>query len=381
MERTGFALIGLPIVAILLYRLRATRKFCIRAKKIRPLVSVIILTKNNQKLFEHVGKKLLSMQNDIHEIILLDMGSIDSTVEVAQNLLGKNTDKVKILNISTKTITENYLDIVQSHFTGEIVVLFNLAKIGEANPNVYVPDIFKPLTSALKALPRVDARIDGSKLLLFDHLEREKNSIIYNEYILEPLSNIGLRIETFARQVLTRPEEGEEKVKDILQYFNKSMIDISELLKLISSRNFSEQSFDENMLGLFKDYTNSHGVAVNYKIAGQPKRLKEPIKNLILGISQDLLYTTIHHNLTSSIDVWVSYKPGKFQLFFKVDHSGEHTDKIAHDLSHFMHVSIQNRLNLVGGRLRVYGKEKKVRVMVTLPLNMFACQHEMGVQI
>lgn len=365
-------------VSAFFYRPSLTRSFNLPSEKVRPRVSVVFITKNNEKLLEHTIKILLKFQKDIHEIVVLDLGSIDKTLEVAQHVLDKNT-KAIIRSISRKTIKENYFNLIKNYVSGETVYVLDLYKIGVTNPNIYIPDLFKHLNSIQnKGLPQADTRIDGSKLLLFDAMEREKNNFVIKEYIMETMANVHMRLDSCKENIKKNPEDMESNMSELLEYMDQSTKNVALLTRLIGPGKFLEQTLDDNMLTIFKNYSHSHQVTINYKVIGKEKIMKETVRNLMLGITQDLLYTIVQYNLSSSIDVQVNYKRKKLFLFFKYDWAGDESKILSTDsgLSYYVLNSIKNRLSLLGGHLNIKTNSKQtVNILMYIPLDETTCEY------
>lgn len=365
------------IIIFMFYRLRRAKQFSFLAHESGIQISLVIICKNNQKLLEHIAKTLIKTGDDFNQIILLDMGSIDETIEVASNLLPK--DKTTILNISAKIISENYMKIIGRYATGELALIWDLNRISMKNPNYYIPNLIIPLDTVRKTrYLQPDPRIDGCKLLYLDSFEKRKNAHLFHEHIMVTMSNIRMRIEAYQENIFTQTGEWEEQAKDLLQYIDLSSNKLVILSALIGSRTFSGETLHENILRIVKEFTYSHNVSINYRLLGQPKVFKQPINDLILAVTQDILFSIIQCNLTNAIDIYTKYNRKKFQMFFKYENKGEELLKADNDLNYYVLTSIQNRLNLLGGCIRIHSKREKTVISIWLPIDQSTCQYEAG---
>lgn len=364
-----FIIVSLAVLVLLPKLITKTKQYRLQKKKINHKTSVVFVTKNNEKLIQYAIKVLQENHKDIDEYVILDLSSVDKTMEVARMTLPK--DKSKIVDISRLTLTKNYFDIVSDHISGELVFLLDLHKINTENPNVYVPDLFKPLNTVLKkGLINNDTRIDGVKLLLFDKTEREKNSYILQEYIGEILSNVHMQIEAHTKKFHNDPDKMKQQLEELQKYIGKSTKNISKISRLIGNVDFSDNNLTDNMLNIFNDYSRDYNISVNYAVVGNEKEFVSPINELIAEITQDLLYTIVNYNLTSGIDVKAYYKNNKFQLLLKYDSSISVAELTSSDsgLSYYVLNSIQNRLNLLGGGLKITIIKDKIAIIVNLPI-------------
>lgn len=367
------------------YKIKHVKRYKLEGEKIKPKVSMVILVKNNQKLLEHVIKILSSQPRNIDEIIILDMGSIDNSLKVAKE--GEKLDsRVKFYSIDNSIIEENYLKTIQNYVNGEIHFILDLYKIGLRNPNVYVPDLFKHLENTLiSEISSVDDRIDGTKLLDFDTLEREKNSYVIKENIVEVLSNIRMMLETYSKQASENSEEVTKQIEELLKYMDNSIKNLVMLTRLMGTIEFTKEELNNNILTIFKDYSQSHKVTIDYKVAGTERPFKDSINQLILRIIEELLYVVVQHNLITDIFVLANYKHKLFEIEFKFTENKNKASILSVDnkLSYYVLQSIQNNLKLINGKINIKTKPNGVvKLILQVPVDEITCsikgvnQHE-----
>lgn len=367
------------ILILIVYKIKHVKRYKLEGEKIKPKVSIVILVKNNQKLLEHVIKILSSQRKDIDEIIILDMGSIDNSLKVAKE--GEKLDsRVKFYSIDNSIIEENYLKTIQNYVNGEIHFILDLYKIGLRNPNVYVPDLFKHLDSTLTSeVSSVDDRIDGTKLLDFDSLEREKNSYVIKENIVEILSNIRMMLETYSKKETENSEEVTKQIEELLKYMDNSIKNLVLLTRLMGTIEFSKEKLNDNILSIFKDYSQSHEVTIDYKVIGTEKCFKDSINQLILRIIEELLYVVVQHNLITDIFVLANYKHKLFEIEFKFTENKNKASILSVDnkLSYYVLQSIQNNLKLINGKINIKTKPNGlVKLILQVPADEITCSTE-----
>lgn len=361
------------------YKIKNVKRYKLEGEKIKPKVSIVILVKNNQKLLEHVIKILSSQPKNIDEIIILDMGSIDNSLKVAKE--GEKLDsRVKFYSIDNSIIEENYLKTIQNYVNGEIHFILDLYKIELRNPNVYVPDLFKHLDTTLTSeISSVDDRIDGTKLLDFDTLEREKNSYVIKENIVEVLSNIRMMLETYSKKASENSEEVRKQIEELLKYMDSSIKNLVMLTGLMGTVEFSKEELNNNILSIFKEYSQSHKVTIDYKVTGTERRFKDSINQLMLRIIEELLYIVVQHNLITDIFVLANYKHKLFEIEFKFTENKNKASILSVDnkLSYYVLQSIQNNLKLINGKINIKTKPKDVvKLIVQVPIDEITCSTE-----
>ncbi len=361
------------------YKIKHVKRYKLEGEKIKPKVSIVILVKNNQKLLEHVIKILSSQPKNIDEIIILDMGSIDNSLKVAKEA-EKLDSRVKFYSIDNSIIEENYLKTIQNYVNGEIHFILDLYKIELRNPNVYVPDLFKHLDTTLTSeISSVDDRIDGTKLLDFDTLEREKNSYVIKENIVEVLSNIRMMLETYSKKASENSEEVRKQIEELLKYMDNSIKNLVLLTSLMGTVEFSKEELNNNILAIFKDYSQSHKVTIDYKVSGTERHFKDSINQLILRIIEELLYIVVQHNLITDIFVLANYKHKLFEIEFKFTENKNRASILSVDnkLSYYVLQSIQNNLKLINGKINIKTKPNGVvKLIVQVPIDEITCSTE-----
>lgn len=361
------------------YKIKNVKRYKLEGEKIKPKVSIVILVKNNQKLLEHVIKILSSQPKNIDEIIILDMGSIDNSLKVAKE--GEKLDsRVKFYSIDNNIMEENYLKTIQNYVNGEIHFILDLYKIELRNPNVYVPDLFKHLDTTLTSeISSVDDRIDGTKLLDFDTLEREKNSYVIKENIVEILSNIRMMLETYSKKASENSEEVRKQIEELLKYMDNSIKNLVLLTGLMGTVEFSKEELNNNILSIFKEYSQSHKVTIDYKVTGTERRFKDSINQLVLRIIEELLYIVVQHNLITDIFVLANYKHKLFEIEFKFTENKNKASILSFDnkLSYYVLQSIQNNLKLINGKINIKTKPNGVvKLIVQVPIDEITCSTE-----
>ncbi|QGU95873.1 hypothetical protein GOM49_12930 [Clostridium bovifaecis] len=367
----GLSGIALLIAGFLIYKKIKAQVIDFKAEKITPRVSLVLVVKNNEKILRYAMSRMLRERKDIEEILIMDLGSIDSTLDIIREFMEKDL-RVKFLKITHRTITENYFSIIRGQVHGESILVLDLYKLGTENPNVYVPDLFKPLNQVLvKEVPKSDSRIDGSKLLYLDEHERKKNSYVIKEYIVDPIYKIHSSMEKLLGEIKEEDSSLREQTIDVQQYLHRTMKDLNMLLHLISPIENIEGNLDENIIDMFKIYGEEHRISVKCKVLGSRKEFKDSINILILEVIQDLLYTVIQYNLSSNIEVFERYGNRHYNLLFKYDCICDEKALLSPEsgLSYYVLHSIQNRLSLVGGKMRIRIKPQwKVNIFIQLPM-------------
>lgn len=363
-------------ILLFIYKTQHTKKYKLKGEKIKPKVSAVILVKNNQKLLEHAINSLLNEQKNIDEIIILDMDSIDNSLKVAKKVVSLNS-RVKIYNIDESIINYNYFETIKKYVNGEVVFILDLYKIGLSNPNVYVPDLFKSLNTTLTSeISCIDDRIDGTKLLYFDSLERKKNSYVLKENIVEILSNIRMMIETYSKKVSDNSEEVTKHTEGILKYMDQSIKNLVLLTRLIGTIEFSKEDLNDNILTIFKDYSESHGVTIEYKVMGTAKPLKESVNDLILRIIEELLYVVVQHNLITNMLVLSKYGNKLLKIEFEFNQNKDKEALLSPDnkLSYYVLESIQNNLKLINSNMNIKTKpDGLVQLTLQIPIDEITC--------
>lgn len=360
------------IIGLVIFKVRKNQVYSLKNEKVRPKVSLVLVVKNNEKILKNAVSVIIKERKDIEEILVMDLGSIDGTIEIIRELMEKDS-RIKLLEIVNTIITENYFSIIRGQVHGEAVLVLDLYKLGVDNPNVYVPNLFKPLDDVLTdKIERVDERIDGNQLLYLDKQEREKNRYILKEYVTNPLMNIHIGME----KLLELMESGDSSIREqgveIKNYIENTINELDKALKLMSPIRDEEETSEENLISLFKSYGEEHRVSINYKILGTRVKLRGSISDLIKEITENLLYTVIQYNLSSDIDVLERYSRNSYELLFKYQCICDEKTLLDKDngLSHYVIHSLQNKLNLVGGRIRIRVKPQwMVNILIQLPLD------------
>ncbi|MCX7902880.1 MAG: hypothetical protein N2486_00060 [Caloramator sp.] len=342
---------------VLFLRIFFYKKYNFKASKMKPKLTLAILTKNNEKLLDTVLNYDISF---FDEVYVFDIGSIDNTLVVAKEHMKKNK-RIIVKDIKRASMYNDYYSIIGNSLKSDSVLLLNLISIDKQNPHVYVPDIFKPINEfSHKAKMKLDSRINGIFLLEYDLLERQKNNLILKEYIQRALINIKESLKVNSKY----GERNEE-----IYYIEKVIHDIDLLIRLMGITVNNDGELDDNLANILKEYSEKNRVLINFKIIGKTRYFNETINNLILQILQELLYTVFHFNYSIYLDIYERYGKNYF-LMLKFDWIGNFDDFInnKNTLSYYVLQSIQNRLNLISGNLKIKNKGNKLIILIEIPI-------------
>ncbi|MBM7866195.1 hypothetical protein GTO89_05420 [Heliobacterium gestii] len=372
---------AVPVVLIFsyfLFRFWSSRKYRLAAGKVQPEASILLVTKNSENLTDHVLQRLLQAKDRFKSVTVIDLGSIDKTVEKAQERLADVQGK-EIIPLLNRLSLESPFNRIKPRLDDDVVLVVNVARLAERNPNVYVPDLFLPLEDILtKNLPAPDNRIDGVNLLYLDRMEREKNRHVLNEYITVTLSNIRMRLEAFAEKGKLAPERMEAHLQEMQAYLDRSITHLQQLTLLLGPADLAGESVEGRLLSLFDGFSRDYQVSINFDVSGSAVNPPEPIALLVVSICQELLYTLFQSNLSSAIQVQAHFRRKELQLLFRFLAPREKAERwFQPDQGlpyHVLH-SIQNRLALIGGKLRLHVKgSEKVSIYVRLPIDQLKRQ-------
>lgn len=374
LKKTKFiesVLTAFTALPLFIYKKLRREKTFLKSVKMEPSVSLVFIVRNNQKLLEQSLNNIPSINKNITEVIVIDIGSIDNTIKVINNYNANNIEK-KIYIVDSSIENNNCFDILRAHVSNEEVLIIDLNRIEKTNPSVYIPDIFRPIGArGIDKSKKYDDRIDGVKLLSFDFLEREKNSYILKEYIIEALNNIHMQIELLTNKNFDSPGAFTKKLNDVNEYIDITIKKTGHLINLIGTTKFYENNLKEGMAQLLKDYSQSAGVTINYKVSGNENNVIEPVQLLLLCIMQDLFSFILQGNKLKDMDVILACRKKELKLLVKY-HSIENTKNIIYEkatLSHFVLQSIQNRLNLISGNMRIkIDKNNSVKLFIKIPM-------------
>lgn len=216
-------------------------------------------------------------------------------------------------------------------------------------------------------------QINQMKLLDFDVVEREKNQHVLKNYVIEKLWNVRVLIESMEEE--SKQAETPVDLGLLKGYVEKTIKDITLLVRLLGAVKLPSAELKENLLSVFKAYGQSHRVSMRFKIRGRERKLKQIVEVLMVGITSDLMYIIVQQHSSVSMEAFLNYRHKQLMLILKYKDGGSW--RLAEgDLSYCILRSIENRLSLVGGQLRVKTKLKtgKATCLIQMPLDQTTCQ-------
>ncbi|MEM2514615.1 MAG: glycosyltransferase family 2 protein [Candidatus Bathyarchaeia archaeon] len=115
-------------------RIRGKEKSSLSMKSL-PVISVIVPVKNEEKVVERLLKVLLRLDypDDKKEIIIVEDGSIDRTVEICQRYVRLYPNKVRLLHKQESNGKPSALNYALKYAKGEIVAVFDADNVPEPN--------------------------------------------------------------------------------------------------------------------------------------------------------------------------------------------------------------------------------------------------------
>ena len=98
-----------------------------------PAVSILVPVKNEEKVVGRLLKSLLSQDypSDRVEIIIVDDGSIDRTVEICRGYAERHSDQIRLLQQSKSNGKPTALNYALEHAKGEIIATFDADNVPE----------------------------------------------------------------------------------------------------------------------------------------------------------------------------------------------------------------------------------------------------------
>jgi hypothetical protein len=358
------------IAVINTFKINSGKTMFFKNPKVTLGTSLVFIVRNNQKLLNACLKNVKLSNRHITEIVVMDMGSIDNTLDVAKDFK-KDDINLKIYKLDNVNPNNDCFNMVKNCTTNEQILIIDLNKIQSVNPNIYVPDIFKSINvSLVKGSAKNESRINGIRLLDFDFLEREKNSLILKEYVMEAFNNIRMQIEILTRIEDKCTKDLDNKLLQLNEYIDSTISKTSPLLNLIGSTKQYEDNLIDNLVQILKDYSNRTGISIDYKILGKESDLESSLAILLLSIVQDLLNFLLQSNSIDYIKIMSKFSNNKFRLVLKYN-CMEYISNLESDrytLRYLILQSIQNRLNLVNGDLRIkVGNNNEVTLFIQFP--------------
>lgn len=185
-----------------------------------------------------------------------------------------------------------------------------------------------------------------------------------------------MMIETYSKKVSDNSEEVTKHTEGILKYMDQSIKNLVLLTRLIGTIEFSKEDLNDNILTIFKDYSESHGVTIEYKVMGTAKPLKESVNDLILRIIEELLYIVVQHNLITNMLVLSKYGNKLLKIEFEFNQNKDKEALLSPDnkLSYYVLESIQNNLKLINSNMNIKTKpDGLVQLTLQIPIDEITC--------
>lgn len=156
-----WTLYSLPIVAVGFKNLRRNRKKQpeTRAKveeKNLPTVSIVVPAKNEERVIGRLLESLLKSNYPAQkkEIIIVEDGSTDSTVEICRSYMNEYPDQIKLLHNVVSNGKPSALNYACKQANGEIVAVFDADSVPESDVLLKAAEYFEdPSVAAIQGLP------------------------------------------------------------------------------------------------------------------------------------------------------------------------------------------------------------------------------------
>lgn len=224
-------------------------------------------------------------------------------------------------------------------------------------------------------------KIDTNDINYFDieRIEREKNGFILNEYIVETLFSISVRLQIFQKDISENEKFLDEKSKELLVFLDKSIKNINNISRFIGSSKLSYDTLTENLMMVFDEYCIHRKVKINYKFKGKEKKLKKILNKFLVEIMQEILYVILFYNVLNNLDVKLRFGSNKLMIYVKYNSLNSNNKLINSENSLSNHVlkSIENRLSIINGIFKMKSNNRnKVTLFILLPLNINTLESE-----
>ncbi|MEM0007928.1 MAG: glycosyltransferase family 2 protein [Candidatus Bathyarchaeia archaeon] len=127
----------IPILAVGVRHLmgprRKKKEVALGDDKGLPKVSIIVPVKNEEKVVGRLLEALLKLDypTDKVEILVIEDGSTDKTVEICEKYAGRHTERVKLLHKPVSNGKPSALNFAFKHARGEIVAVFDADNVPE----------------------------------------------------------------------------------------------------------------------------------------------------------------------------------------------------------------------------------------------------------
>jgi ribosomal protein L1 len=78
-----------------------------------------------------------------------------------------------------------------------------------------------------------------------------------------------MMLETYSKKASENSEEVRKQIEELLKYMDSSIKNLVMLTGLMGTVEFSKEELNNNILSIFKEYSQSHKVTIDYKVSGQ----------------------------------------------------------------------------------------------------------------
>jgi ligand-binding sensor domain-containing protein/signal transduction histidine kinase len=200
--------------------------------------------------------------------------------------------------------------------------------------------------------------------------ERSRIAREIHDTILQGVAGMVFKLEAVKQTMVESPHSARESLDRILQEADKSMAEMRKSIWDIRTRSTERENLTGKISKILKEQTSAYSINSSLKIEGAPRQLPQAVESNLLGVVQEALSNVVKHSNAQHVHVRLDLDPHYVMLSVEDDGKGFIAEEITARDHHFGILGMQERAELIGGRLTVQSRKGAgTQILIVVPLN------------
>jgi two-component system, NarL family, sensor histidine kinase DegS len=211
----------------------------------------------------------------------------------------------------------------------------------------------------------------GLKVILAQEEERKRVAREIHDGLAQSMANVVLRTE-IAEMMLTRQEyvAVKEELMDLKNQLRSGLEEVRKIIFNLRPMALDDLGLVPTLRTFIQDFEEKNRTRTTFEVTGREIRLPSAVEVAIFRLTQEAFSNVLKHAKASYVSVDINFQKTQITITIKDNGEGFHVDQVSRRGNHFGLLGMQERLDLLEGRMDIESDiGSGTRVVFWIPIN------------